>query len=257
MRGVHITEVEDLDRDVVAIGTSYPAGHVLATHRHRRAQFLYGASGVMRVETAQGTWTVPPQRAVLVPPGTDHAVHLDGVDTWSLYLEPTAVPWFPSRCRVVDVSPLLRQLVAGAVEIEPRYARAGRDATLLALVLHEMRRCAPLPLDLPMPADPALRDECRAFLAAPRIDVGPDQWARRLNLSVRTLHRRFVAETGTGLAAWRRRACVLHALPGLGAGRPVAAIAADLGYASPGAFTTTFHGLLGAPPSAFRAPAPD
>jgi AraC-like DNA-binding protein len=146
----------------------------------------------------------------------------------------------------------MRQLVAAAVDVEPRYARTGRDATLLALLLHEMRRCAPLPLDLPMPTDPRLRDECRAFLARPRIDVVPEQWARRLNVSVRTLHRRFVAETGTGLAAWRRRACILHALPELDAGRPVAAIAADLGYAGPGAFTTMFHQVLGAPPSAFR-----
>jgi AraC-like DNA-binding protein len=117
-----------------------------------------------------------------------------------------------------------------------------------------MRRCAPLPLDLPMPTDPRLRDECRAFLAGPRIDVTPEDWARRLNLGVRTLHRRFVTETGTGLAAWRRRACVLHALPQLAAGRPVAAVAADLGYAGPGAFTTMFHRMLGAPPSAFRPP---
>ncbi|MCE0766408.1 helix-turn-helix transcriptional regulator [Pseudonocardia kujensis] len=255
MRDVPIDEVDALDRDVVAIGTTYAPGTHLPAHRHRRAQFLYGVTGSMRVETADGSWTVPPHRAVLVPPGTEHAVLMDGVSTRSLYLDPRAVPWFPHRCRVVEVSPLLRELVCEAVDVEPRYAPHGRDAALLALVLHEIRRCAPLPLDLPLPADPALRALCRDFLARPRIDVRPEAWAAGLHVSVRTLHRRFTAETGTGLATWRRRACALHALPELAAGRPVAEIAADLGYAGPGAFTTMFTQLLGAPPSAFRDPA--
>ncbi|WP_410623858.1 AraC family transcriptional regulator [Amycolatopsis sp. cmx-8-4] len=252
MRNTHIDTVDDLDRDVVAIGTDYPPRHVLPEHRHRRAQVLYGVTGSMRVETADGAWTVPPHRAVLIPAGTPHAVRMTGVSTRSLYVEPRAVPWFPARCRVVEVTPLLRELLREAVDIEPRYAARGRDAVLLQLVLHELRRAAPLPLDLPLPADPELRRLCQDFLAAPRVDVRPAAWAARLHVAERTLHRRFRAETGLGLAPWRRRACVLHALPLLAAGAPVAEVATGLGYAGPGAFTTMFHRLLGAPPSEFR-----
>jgi AraC-like DNA-binding protein/mannose-6-phosphate isomerase-like protein (cupin superfamily) len=252
VRNIHIDEVDNLDRDVLAIGTDYSAGHLLSAHRHRRAQVLYGATGAMRVETADGTWTVPPHRAVLVPPGVEHEVRMFGVSTRSLYLEPRAVPWFPQRCQVVAVSPLLRELLAEAVDLEPRYPARGREATLLALALHELRRSAPLPLDLPLPTDAQLRTLCRDFLDAPRVDVPPEAWAEQLHVSVRTLHRRFHAETGTGVAAWRRRACALHALPRLAAGEPVSEIATDLGYASPGAFTTMFHQLLGVPPRAFR-----
>ncbi|WP_345377996.1 hypothetical protein [Pseudonocardia yuanmonensis] len=56
------------------------------------------------------------------------------------------------------------------------------------------------------------------------------------------------------MATWRRRACALHVLPELAAGRPVAQVAADLGYAGPVAFTTMLTQLLGAhrPPSAPR-----
>ncbi|MFG1646045.1 AraC family transcriptional regulator [Amycolatopsis sp. NPDC049252] len=252
MRNIHIDTVDGLERDVVAIGTDYPPGHVLAEHRHRRAQVLYGVTGSMRVETADGAWIVPPHRAVLIPAGTPHAVRMDGVSTRSLYVEPRAVPWFPARCRVVEVSPLLRELLREAVDVPPRYAVRGRDAALLHLALHELRRAAPLPLDLPLPADPALRRLCQDFLAEPRVDVRPAAWAARLHVAERTLHRRFRAETGLGLAPWRRRACVLHALPLLAAGVPVAEVAAGLGYSGPGAFTTMFHRLLGAPPSEFR-----
>jgi AraC-like DNA-binding protein/mannose-6-phosphate isomerase-like protein (cupin superfamily) len=252
VRNIHIDEVDGLDRDVLAIGTDYPPGHHLPAHRHRRAQVLYGTTGAMRVDTAEGSWTVPPQRAVLVPPGVDHEVRMFGVSTRSLYLEPRAVRWFPRRCQVVEVSPLLRELLRESVDTEPRYAPRSRETALFALVLHELRRAAPLPLDLPLPVEARLHALCRDFLDAPRVDVPPEAWAERLHLSVRTLHRRFHTETGLGIAAWRRRACALHALPLLAAGQPVAQIAADLGYAGPGAFTTMFSQLLGAPPSAFR-----
>ena len=66
MRNVPVSEVDHIDRPVLAIGTDYPPGFLLARHRHRRAQFLYGATAVMRVVTDDGAWTVPPQRAVLV-----------------------------------------------------------------------------------------------------------------------------------------------------------------------------------------------
>src|SRR5690606_8701787 len=157
VRNVPVAEVDGIDRAVLAIGTDYPPDHLLPFHRHRRAQFLYGATGVMRVETADGTWTVPTRRAVLIPAGTEHRVAMAGVSTRSLYIEPAAAPWFPERCRVVDVSPLLRELVLAAVDIEPRYPAHGRDADLVSLILHELARLAPLPLDLPLPRDAALR----------------------------------------------------------------------------------------------------
>lgn len=107
MRNVPLADVDTVDRPVLAIGTDYPQGHLLEFHRHRRAQLLYGATGIMRVDSSDATWTVPTQRAVLIPSNADHQVLMDGVSTRSLYIEPSAAPRFPARCQVVDVSPLL------------------------------------------------------------------------------------------------------------------------------------------------------
>ncbi|MEE2039079.1 helix-turn-helix transcriptional regulator [Nocardiopsis sp. CT-R113] len=253
MRNTHVDEVDGIDRPVLALGTDYPTGHVLEAHRHRRVQFLYGATGVMRVETADGSWTVPPHRAVLIPAGTEHRVTMTGVSTRSLYAEPEAVPWFPRRCQVVDVSPLLRALLLAAVDMPPRYDPHGRDGALVALLLHEIRGLVPLPLDLPLPGHAGLRALCEGFAAAPGVHEPPARWAERLHVSERTLHRMFLAETGMGFARWRQRACVLHALPLLARGEPVARVASDLGYASPAAFATMFSRVLGAPPRDFRS----
>ncbi|MEU0936998.1 MULTISPECIES: helix-turn-helix transcriptional regulator [unclassified Embleya] len=251
MRNIPVAEVDGLDRAVLAIGTDYPPDHLLPFHEHRRTQFLYAVTGVMQVETVDGTWTVPAHRAVLIPPMTAHQVTMTRVGTRSLYIEPSAVPWFPSRCRVVDVSALLRELILDAVEMEPRYPEHGRDAILIDLLLHEIRNLTPLPLDLPLPADRELRRLCDAFLRSPDIHDPPARWAAALNVSERTLSRLFRSGTGLSFTQWRQRACVLHSLRHLAAGAPVARVATALGYENPAAFTTAFGNLLGRPPTAY------
>ncbi|NYR39351.1 AraC family transcriptional regulator, partial [Klebsiella pneumoniae] len=49
MRNASIEQYDATPRAVVAMGTDYPDGYLLPRHRHRRAQLLYGASGVMQV----------------------------------------------------------------------------------------------------------------------------------------------------------------------------------------------------------------
>lgn len=94
MRNVKIDEFDRLDRDVVALGNDYAQGFILPPHQHRRAQLLYGATGLMYVTTQDGEWVVPPQHAVWIPPETVHAVRFAGVTTRSLYIEPDCVAAF-------------------------------------------------------------------------------------------------------------------------------------------------------------------
>lgn len=55
MRNAHIDNVDHIQRPLIAIGTDYPPGFQLPLHSHRRAQLLYGATGVMQVFTRQAT----------------------------------------------------------------------------------------------------------------------------------------------------------------------------------------------------------
>ena len=43
-------------------------------HRHPWAQLAFSATGVMRLTAQQGTYLVPPSRAVWIPPGVEHAI---------------------------------------------------------------------------------------------------------------------------------------------------------------------------------------
>ena len=99
MRNTHIDLHDALDRALVAIGNDYPAGHLLDAHAHRRAQLLYGATGVMLVLSEDGGWVVLPQRAVWIPAGVTHQVRMLGVSTRSAYIEPGAARADARACK--------------------------------------------------------------------------------------------------------------------------------------------------------------
>ena len=242
----------DLRRPVVARGSDYPAGAVIAAHQHARAQLLYGFTGVVRVETAQGAWMMPPQRGLWIPAGISHSVRMLGaVKMRSLYFAPRAVPGMPETCEVLEISALMRGLLAEAVTLPAEYDLSGRDGLVMALIQSELPRLAVLPLSLPLPRDPGLAARCRAFLAAPAPQDTIDDWARAAGMSRRTFTRRFRVETGLSFVAWRQQACVMAALPRLAAGEAVTSVALDLGYGNPAAFSAMFARTLGAPPRAY------
>src|SRR5215470_3396702 len=94
------------------LAKDYPAGWSVPRHRHRRGQLVFAASGVMRVTTRKGTWIVPPQRAVWVPAGTPHEIHMEGpVAMRTLYLDRSAGAPLGHECKVVVISNLMRELV--------------------------------------------------------------------------------------------------------------------------------------------------
>jgi AraC-like DNA-binding protein/mannose-6-phosphate isomerase-like protein (cupin superfamily) len=244
---------ESVPRDVIAIGHDYPASFELDRHHHLRNQLLYAEKGVVAVSTPQGAWTAPPERAVWIPAGVPHSTRMVGqVSTRSVLLNPAASPDFGSRCRVVGVSPLLRQLLVAAASVPVEYDEDSRDGLVMRLLVAELAQAPVIPLSAPFPQSPALAAKCHAFLEQPSAHDTIDGWSDDLGLSRRAFTRAFRRETGMSFAEWRQQACLLVALPRLAAGEPVTAIALDLGYDSPAAFATMFKRLSGMPPSRYQ-----
>ncbi|MEB3371852.1 AraC family transcriptional regulator [Saccharopolyspora mangrovi] len=251
MRNIAVAEIEDDPRAVLPIATDYPPGFLLGWHEHRRAQFLYAARGTMVVDTDDGTWTVPGERAVMIPPGKRHRVLMDDVQTASLYIEPDAVTWWPRSCVVVAVGALLRELLLAAVEFPADHRPSPRDDALVELLLLELAGLTPVPLHIRLPTSPALRALCREYLLNPRVEVTNADWAREAMLGERSLVRHFTRELGISPSAWRRRARLLSAVPLLREAT-VSEVAARLGYATPAAFTHAFTQELSMSPSTLR-----
>ncbi len=252
-----IALLEKADRDVVVAQSEYPDGYVGVSHTHERVQLLHAISGIMQLEADEGTWIVPPGFALWIPAGVRHLLRTTRVTTRSLYFRVPALRPAPQACQVVEVSPLLRQLIDAAAQLPVLYDVRQRDGALMRLLVLEASQSPPAPFHLPMPRDAALAAMCSAFFAAPMQTVTPAQWAAALHVSERTFYRRFVAGTGMNFIEWRRKACVFVAISRLSRGDSVTSIALDMGYESPSAFSAMFSKATGQPPSAYarRAPA--
>ncbi len=251
VRTITVRETAQGDSGALVRGTDYADGTLLDWHRHADAQLLYAATGSMHVDTRNGSWIVPPQRAVWIPAGEPHRVLMRRASTRSLYVDAARAPRPDTQCSVLQVGDLLRQLLIAAAETGTGPDRRERNAALHSLLLQEIRHASALPLHVPIPADARLATLCRAYLHAPDIRVSPDDWARALHLGRRSFYRLFRRETATTFGEWCRRACVIAALGRLAGGTSVTEIALDQGYENPAAFTTMFGKIAGQPPSAF------
>ena len=66
---------------------THPAGTVVLPTGPEWDQLIYASAGVMTVETAEGTWVVPPHRALFAPAGADSRIVMHGrVSIRTLYL---------------------------------------------------------------------------------------------------------------------------------------------------------------------------
>jgi AraC-like DNA-binding protein len=249
----HDPAFEAVPRPVVSRGNEYPEAYELPTHQHRRGQMLYASRGTIAVTTPAGAWIAPPERGVWIPGTTPHSVRMVGtVSTRSVYIEPAASTALGDACRVLAVSPLLRALLVAAVDVPREYDMDGRDGLLMSLLVEEIARAPTVPLALPLPRPAPLAARCALFLDHPRMSETIDEWADGLGMHRRRFTRLFRRETGMSFAQWRQQACLLAAIPRLGAGEAVTTVALDLGYESPASFSTMFRRALGKPPSHYH-----
>lgn len=238
---------------VRSYAVTHPGGTVVPPQAPGWDELLYAASGAMAVVTDAGRWVVPPHRAVWVPAGVDRSIEVLGAARLrNLYLRAGLAAPAPGT-RVVDVPPLVRELLLHAVRLAPLRRGDERHEHLAGLLARELEVLPAEPLRLPMPRDARARAVADAVLA----DLaGPDRFgtmARSAGASRRTIERLFAAETGMSPARWRARARIVVAVGMLARGQPVSRVAAGVGYASPSAFVAAFRRELGEAPGRWFA----
>ncbi|HTQ77034.1 MAG TPA: helix-turn-helix transcriptional regulator [Burkholderiales bacterium] len=245
------TEYQKVPRPVVAKTRELAADHEIDWHTHPRFQVIYASEGVMMVDTQDETWVVPPLRAIWMPPGMPHRVRASGrVRMRSLYVRPDAAARMPQDCHVLPVTPLLRELIRRATEMPLEYDEHGAEGRVMGLILDELASLARLPYNLPMPKQGPLARVCARLVEHPAEATTREAVAARLGMTGRTLDRHFKRQLGMNFGEWCRRAALLRALAWFAEGRPVTAVALDLGYASLSAFCAMFKRETGRTPRA-------
>lgn len=234
-------------------------------HSHPWAQVAIAASGIARITAGDSTYLVPAWRAIWIPPGVEHVVSVvEAAELLTIYVLPqdggvapaAASPTDWGHCRVLEVSPLLRELLLSVdLKDDPHVPRApawfARERRLGELVLDELGRATSMRLGIALPADKRLRALCQAVLEDPRRHATLADWAREAGASERTIARLFRDEFGTSFGPWRRQVLLGRALTLATQGTPMGLIASELGYASASAFTAMVRRSVGVPPSRY------
>jgi AraC-like DNA-binding protein len=240
------------DAAVTTLSYLYAAKHVVPRHFHEFAQVLYASSGTMTVSAYGSIWVIPPERAVWIPARVEHSIRMhNAVLMKSIYIRPGLATRMPRECAVLNVSPLLRELLIQACTAPRLSLRRKRETHFIALLLDEVEAATHLPLSLLLP-----RDE-RALRVALHLIEDPSagrNMAAVLDIAgaaKRTLERIFLRETGITLGKWRQQLSLVHAVRLLGEGWKVASVAEECGYESPSAFVAMFRTRLGTTPARY------
>lgn len=242
---------------VRSYAVTHPAGQVVLPQAPGWDQLLLAATGVMTVHTADAAWLVTPHRAVWAPSGVAHRIVTDGrVQVRSIYLSVGLVP-DPGRCRAVDVSPLVREVVLHLVAHAPIDASDAAGVRLVEVLSDLLPGLPDAALRVPLPRDERALDVAGILLDDPACADTVDALARRVGAGRRTIERRFVEETGMGVGRWRTQVRLVEAIRRLSRGEPVTRVAVEVGYATPSAFGAAFRQVLGTSPGRYLPPSAD
>lgn len=225
----------------------------LKMHVHERHQLMYAIRGVMHVVTPGRRWILPPTRAIWIGGGTPHAFQARRpVDVAILYVERHArgAPGWPG-CAVVDVSPLVRELIA-ACAVQPwGHGPNSPEGRLSHVLLERLEALAQAPLDLPEPRDPRAVRVAELLRGDPADRRPVAALASAAGASARTVERLFAAETGLSFGAWRVKHRMIAALERLAHGESVGSVAFAVGYESPSSFVAAFRAMFGTTPGRY------
>ncbi len=220
-------------------------------HFHSVNQLICPGRGVLAVSTPDGLWVVPPHRAVWLPAGVAHSHQAHGPSELRCLTFAAGVnPLRLERPAVLAVTPLLREVIAALTGPQP--PTGGPARALEQVALDQLQHAPALPLCLPTPSDPRLRDLADLLAADPADPRTLAQLGTAVGAGERTLSRLFRRETGLSFPQWRAQLRLQHALKLLAEGRSVTSVAAAAGYRSPSAFIEAFRLAFGTTPGRYQ-----
>jgi AraC-like DNA-binding protein len=242
----------DLPSSVLGLAEEHEPGFFIIPHMHDSAQLIYASEGVMTVDTDDGAWVVPPERAVWVPARVTHSIRMTGgVRFRTLYVSESVAPISGSHCCVVQVRALLQACIARFFEFPNWWAESGPEARLVAVLLDEIHAAPTAPLHLPMPKDPRANRVATALRDEPSRRRPIREWAKLAGASERTFERLWFAEVNTTFGRWQQQARLLRALEVLASGKSVTEAALDVGFETPSSFIAMFRRAMGTTPARY------
>jgi AraC-like DNA-binding protein len=237
---------------IATLTHDYPAGHVIPSHFHDRDQIVYASRGVMTVRTRAGTWVVPTHRAVWIPARVPHSIAMSGtVAMRTLYLRPRLARALPRDCCVVNVPPLLKELILHACSFPALKNSVKWQRHLIDMIIDQLEAIQMVPLQLPNLVDGRAARVAEALINDPSDNRPLTQICKVGGASKRTVERLFQEDVGMTFGRWRQQLRLMQAMRLLAEGAKVTHAALEAGYSTPSAFISMFRKALGTTPALY------
>jgi AraC-like DNA-binding protein len=176
----------------------------------------------------------------------------------SLYLQPRLAKALPRDCCVVNVSPLLKELILRACTFAALKNSTKFERHLIDIIIDQLEAIQVVPLQLRNPSDPRALRIAEMLLADPSDRRPLTRFCRVAGASKRTVERLFPEDVGMTFGKWRQQVRLMQAMRLLADGATVTYAALEAGYSTPSAFISMFRKTLGTTPTLyFRAAARD
>src|SRR5690606_26589088 len=133
-----------------------------------------------------------------IPAGLEHQVVTSmRAEMRSLYVRKEDANWAPQCCRVLEVTPLARELIKTFCQLPPTYPVGdSSEARLVQVLLDQLVQLPEVSFSLPLPRHPRLLGLCNELIEDPGQLITLHDWAQRLGTSEKTVMRLFQRETG-------------------------------------------------------------
>ncbi|PYF72933.1 AraC family transcriptional regulator [Pedobacter nutrimenti] len=222
-------------------------------HAHHRGQLIYVEKGLQYLHTANQTYLLPTHHCAWIPPGMAHRTSspVHPVYLRCLFFSSTGQQPFFENINVFNTPRVLREMIL----FTEQWSRLEKEDAVEQDFLQGLKRILPLsfkaaiPLVLPMPSDPRIKDVVGYLAENIRNEFRSPQIAARFNLTVRTMERLFKKDIGITFAGYQKLLKIIKAAELLSVnGETVKSVAFQVGYESVSTFSNTFFKVLGTRP---------
>lgn len=222
-------------------------------HSHDRHQLIYASRGVVHVHLEVATWVLPVSRALWIHAGARHSITVKRpAEIKLLYVDAQAYSLpTSSECFIVEVSPLLRELINECALHDYAYAEDSTECRLAQVLLDQAAPSVSTQTALQLPVDRRALKVAELLGEEPGNRESAEELASRVGASARTLMRLFLDETRMSLGTWRLRKRMLLAVELLAYGESVTEVAQQVGYESTSSFVAAFGSMFGVTPAKY------
>ena len=171
----------------------------------------------------------------------------------TIYFRTRLVRGLPRACVVVNVAPLLRELILQACKSPALNRKSRIERHLIDLIIDQLEMVQTVPLQLPSVSDPRAQRVAQTLQSEAGDSSSLERICEKAGASKRTIERLFQRETRLSLGKWRQQLRLMRSLQLLAAGEKITHAALEAGYSTPSAFIAMFRSALGVTPGRYFA----